>query len=395
MEKNILIIGNGFDLYHRLPTSYTNFMDFVKKWPEYYRKYYTSKKMKNMKRQLSKGPFEIPLDNNGNIINATMEGFASRGYIYDEKAIHYLYENVPINNWIKWFQKRNYRNARWVDFEYEIEEALWRVNEYFEKDVRKRSYRPMSEFVGKDTREILALFNEKGLFTNLDDIYFLESELDSEKINEEKNIFLNYMKMQMDILNQCLYYYFAEFVSRVKCPVYSRQIKELQNVYLLSFNYTFTYQNVYGESKLKKYHSVHGNIKDNNLVLGISDDGCDDLDYIYFQKYFQRIQKRTGSDYRKWFSEGEKREELIFAHIMGHSLDQTDKSVFKDIFMAEYIRKIYIYYHNQNAYESQVINLIGMFGKDFVIEQVANERIVFLQLEEPVSYENLESTISR
>ena len=97
----------------------------------------------------------------------------------------------------------------------------------------------------------------------------------------------------------------------MKCPVYSRQIKELQNVYLLSFNYTFTYQNVYGESKLKKYHSVHGNIKDNNLVLGISDDGCDDLDYIYFQKYFQRIQKRTGSDYRKWISEGEKRAELI------------------------------------------------------------------------------------
>ena len=39
-------------------------------------------------------------------------------------------------------------------------------------------------------------------------------------------------------------------------------------------------------------------------MLGISDDGGDDLDYIYIQKYFQRIQKKTGVDYNKWLSEG-------------------------------------------------------------------------------------------
>ena len=28
--NNILLIGNGFDLHHKLPTSYRNFLDFLK-----------------------------------------------------------------------------------------------------------------------------------------------------------------------------------------------------------------------------------------------------------------------------------------------------------------------------------------------------------------------------
>lgn len=36
------------------------------------------------------------------------------------------------------------------------------------------------------------------------------------------------------------------------------------------------------------------------------------------------------------------------------------------------------------AYEQQVINLVSMFGKDFVIDQTANDRIVFVKLKEPV-----------
>lgn len=31
---NILIIGNGFDLAHRLPTQYSDFLDFVKAYKE-------------------------------------------------------------------------------------------------------------------------------------------------------------------------------------------------------------------------------------------------------------------------------------------------------------------------------------------------------------------------
>ena len=32
MQNKILIIGNGFDLYHKLPTGYKDFLFFAKNW---------------------------------------------------------------------------------------------------------------------------------------------------------------------------------------------------------------------------------------------------------------------------------------------------------------------------------------------------------------------------
>lgn len=39
------------------------------------------------------------------------------------------------------------------------------------------------------------------------------------------------------------------------------------------------------------------------MVLGVPDEAfLNTLDYIYFQKYFQRIQKRTGNYYKEWIT---------------------------------------------------------------------------------------------
>lgn len=125
------------------------------------------------------------------------------------------------------------------------------------------------------------------------------------------------------------------------------------------------------------------------MVLGIPDESFPStLDYIYFQKYFQRIQKRTGNYYKSWITEPNAREKSledvpINVFIMGHSLADSDKGILKEIFMNDFVYKITIFYHSQMAYEQQVINLVSMFGKDFVIEQTANDRIVFEKLKKP------------
>ena len=43
-----------------------------------------------------------------------------------------------------------------------------------------------------------------------------------------------------------------------------------------------------------------------------------------------------------------------------------------------------IYYNNQKSYERQVINLVEMYGKDEIIEKIANEKICFIQIEQPI-----------
>ena len=39
MQNKILIIGNGFDLYHKLPTGYKDFLFFAKHWKEFKEEY--------------------------------------------------------------------------------------------------------------------------------------------------------------------------------------------------------------------------------------------------------------------------------------------------------------------------------------------------------------------
>lgn len=69
-------------------------------------------------------------------------------------------------------------------------------------------------------------------------------------------------------------------------------------------------------------------------------------------------------------------------YVFGHSLDSNDKSILSYFFESEKVGKIIIFNYNQSAYETQVINLINMFGKDFVIENVSNNRIQFFSIQE-------------
>lgn len=121
------------------------------------------------------------------------------------------------------------------------------------------------------------------------------------------------------------------------------------------------------------------------LRIGIADDSFQDtLDYIYFQKYFQRIQKRTGSFYKEWLVKPKhptSDDATAKVFIMGHSLNKVDKGVLQDFFYETNVDMIKIFYYSQSGYESQVINLIDMFGKDFAIDQTGRGRIVFEKLE--------------
>lgn len=57
-------------------------------------------------------------------------------------------------------------------------------------------------------------------------------------------------------------------------------------------------------------------------------------------------------------------------HIFGHSMDPTDKEVFKDILLREpNDTKVTIYYHDEDAHERIITNLIAIIGQDRLIEK--------------------------
>lgn len=211
----------------------------------------------------------------------------------------------------------------------------------------------------------------------------LYNKTDVEKIKygNIKRKLIEELKIDLNKLIEALKIYMEEFVEKINTPYYSEQIKNLNDINLLTFNYTNTYSNIY--KNVNTIHYVHGSLEDNNIVLGASGEDFENLDYVYFQKYFQRIQKKTGALYKKWIGKAKESytDREIHVYIMGHSLGMTDKDILADFFYNnKNVSDITIFYHNQLAYEQLVISLIAMFGKEFIIEQTGKEKIKFDEL---------------
>lgn len=152
---------------------------------------------------------------------------------------------------------------------------------------------------------------------------------------------------------------------------YSRFVYKRHYDYFLSFNYTNTYfdfaemmNDGNGIVVPTEDQFIHGCCSamgaSQNIVLGIEDNDPSNLDTIYFKKYFQRIQKKTGREVFDWFDEKISSSEPIVTDIFGHSLDTTDKDILMLIF--EKSRYTNIYYYNQADYEQKIINLVRLYG---------------------------------
>ena len=116
----ILILGNGFDIEHKLPTQYKDFLSFVKEYLDLY--------------------------NNENIelgIEAIGDGVKKDFYksivVGEKKEIgNLLFESLKNNKWIEYFLKnQTYIKENWIDFESEISKIvilLEKVRDAYEKD---------------------------------------------------------------------------------------------------------------------------------------------------------------------------------------------------------------------------------------------------------------------
>lgn len=111
---NILVIGNGFDLAHGLPTKYTDFLEFVKV----------------IKQAISKGKLAgIDWGNTNTEVKKFL--ISNKGKVQEKLfSNRQMWEDLVNNNfWIDYFlpiytdRKRNGKDG-WIDFEGEISEVV-------------------------------------------------------------------------------------------------------------------------------------------------------------------------------------------------------------------------------------------------------------------------------
>lgn len=392
MSKQIttLIIGNGFDLAHGLPTSYKEFLRFCQCVNNVFDGSVINRR--TVQKILNMVAHEQIREKILNIFDSCTISSSSNGsrkivfcknHEYMSELINYIHSNI----WIKYFRTvEKESNTTWIDFETEIANVI----KAFEK---RKTILDRDESATNDSSrngEIINKINslsekEYHLNSNLDDFDLIATELDS----------------NLQMLIRALEIYIAFFVNEIDI---SRSIPDIEGLCpdrILSFNYSNTYGRVYGTKGGRIIDFVHGkatqdhDINSCNMVVGIDDyldekERNEKLDYLCFKKYYQRIIKETSSKYLEWEREIEedrideyKNRRFVF-YVFGHSLDVTDKDILKKLFNHEnVIVKIFYYreFENDKRNLGKLIkNMIKIVGRDELIRRTGpNEQtIVFI-----------------
>lgn len=337
---NILVIGNGFDIAHGLKTSYSDFMEFIRTYRE-------------------------------------------SGCVNEE-----LKEIISNNKWIDYFEsifeeRKSEGRDGWIDFESEmssvveaLDRALISYNSFVDNSYyRSRRAVEMDPSAFEILNGVLSIDAGKS--------YSREKSVYLMKLKEWKYLLLN----DLNRLTRGLEIYLTSFLDdneHAKLPI----IESINPNYVISFNYTKTFERLYGNPTEIDY--IHGVIKqdstieNNNMVLGIGEFLTDerkdrDNEFIEFKKFYQRIYKSTGSKYKEWLTDFEGIQTLqafngpgqpyreLNIYFYGHSLDPTDGDILRDLINCKYAN-IRIYYHNKNALSKQIANLVRVIGEEKVIE---------------------------
>lgn len=283
---NILVLGNGFDLAHGLPTRYMDFLLFMEKY-----KIATSGNYNNRWANFVNNNLTKSLPTEYEFHKYCKDCF--KRAIENQDVIESLKDaaiKAKNNFFMRHFnEKCNFKDNGWIDFELEISKLIQTLENKIH-DVIEKGELPYTSF--KDYEGLL----EKRTGT----IDFSDIEL-----------LINRMNSSLAELIEILEIYLVEVVSKISIGVMSPDLVGLKIDGLLSFNYTDTYSKLYSAGEKIDYDFIHGKIREdsdsgfNNMVLGIDeyylDDRKDkDLTFIYFKKYFQRIHKETGVKYKIW-----------------------------------------------------------------------------------------------
>lgn len=350
--NKILVLGNGFDLFHKYKTKYTDFIQDIiaqrKKLDQDRKKYHYSKSTEY-----------LDLTDNNCFINYFIEHQEYTDWIDFENEIEQI-----VNMFSKIFnhiEMNPYFDARYLinDLKLTPKEKIM-IRHFGELFTAPRKDEYLTYIILNKRYQILEGFDKRGALT--------------------------YLKSQLNDLILALEIYLYNNIKPEEANALSIQLSELNIDFVVNFNYTNLCK-LYGIEDSNVYF-LHGSVRSdlhtgiNNMVLGIKDKAEEDLDFVYFKKYFQRIQKKIkllnfqtlfGNNYTDDFVAISN-----YIYFFGHSLSRTDGDIIKQL--NSIADRFYIYYCDQFDYEQKVINLIDIFGRDEVVESIKDERYIFEQI---------------
>jgi hypothetical protein len=407
--NKLILVGNGFDLAHGLPTSYGDFInDFWEnihlnyKKSEYKKLVYIDEnyhRILNYKKQ-AEGfkDFEENLISYQNEYSNELEGYNNSTLkLRNSIKIVFKFENNFFENINK---KQSIEN--WVDIENEYYLELKKITklkfgnyqgEELQKARKKKLLKLNEEF--SDVKELLRIY----LLSKVNNAYDFNS---SKPIGEfqsllnifnSNNFFQNYKEYDGEVDKYSFEFSSIEDKNEIlKIKEDLRGSRELIsfNTLLLDFNYTRTgkfYNNflsdLISENSIVK---IHGDL--NDPIFGFGDETDDDYKLIEnindneYLKFFKSFQYSLNGAYDKLlqFIDFSKFQVLV----LGHSCGLSDRIMLNTIFEHENCRSIKIYYHQKEDGSDNYLDVVKNISRHFNDKPSMRRKIVSKELSSPL-----------
>ncbi len=415
--KRILILGNGFDLAHFLPTKYEHFLHVMKVIEN-----------SNTDNNISFNDlFKKLIEGNDFLLNKTVEIYNTEKVYFSIDESKKLQAQLKDNGWFQYFKEYLDSSINtWIDFENEINNSLKIICNIFNelaKDFIKNIY------VTQSTCEIRHIFIKELSALEISILELLNiinikippksrnrdafsglGMLDEQPTYLVSSIFIKKYRNSCLNLNHSEIFSFLETQLNDFMEIFSQYIlfieklqpkKELKTPNILSkeldciysFNYSSTPQNFYQHNNI---NFLHGKAS-KNIVLGVSEiehELLKEYKAFGFAKYYQKLTKKTDYKFLLQDSELLKVEKYLTdknhehydpiyeIYIWGHSLDSSDSDYIKEIFsfnkgLSPTLHIVVYFYDTMNA---QLSNLIFIMGKEIIEDWMKKGWLEFIPM---------------
>ncbi|WP_339836831.1 AbiH family protein [uncultured Flavobacterium sp.] len=391
--NRLVIIGNGFDLAHGLPTSYKDFID------DYWSSIKSSKHNDDFIYFIDTLNIVFEEIKGLNCIAKCLMKFDekikfSEAEIYTEYGNNHMTGQYPrrhiLNYKNSFFKAINQKNVQnWVDIENEYYRQLKKIINSKCLDVSKS----IEYWQNEQKIQVQELNKEFEYVKILLGKYLKDKVKDAYKFNYHsslKSIYdvlkpISLTSNEHDVLKE---FNNSEDVEEIKDHFEKEKKEELVNkLYFLNFNYTPTvkiYSDILNTSERieTKVNYIHGeleNVSDNKMNFGFGDEmdedykeieNLDDNEYLKNFKSFLYLQNSNYNDLLSYV-ESEKFQVII----LGHSCGLSDRTLLNTIFEHENCRSIKVFYYKNGEYDNYT-DMVQNISRHFNDKKIMRSKIV-------------------
>ena len=387
--NRLVIIGNGFDLAHGLPTSYSDFID------DYWKTICETNGTKKIKYNddlveincefgmLINDVEILAIGNINNFKDLTLFINRNKHSRYGTFKIDFfnkIFEiicNKSIENWVdieniyydilKNISKGNFNKHNYFWDIFQLNKEFEQVKKLLEKYLVEKVVNKFDFIKGQNPDRIK-------IWDVLKPISFLSNEnnilmefIDTEDVKEIKEHFKK--KKKEELVNQL---YFLNFNYTSLASVYCEALEKDDRI----------------ESRMNFIHGSLGNVLENRINFGFGDEMDDeykaienlnDNEYLRNFKSFQYLQNSNYKDLLNYVDS-----EKFQALIMGHSCGLSDRTLLNTIFEHNNCRSIKVFYHQKEDGTDNYTEIIQNISRHFNKKKLMREKIVNKTLCQPL-----------